>query len=114
MSKAQVPKADYQEVQHDLARTLRSLRDDCPPHETARLLLSYDGTGLDLVGIRHDGERAIYFDESSQDAIAVFFGPEGLDDRGGRAIAHLGRRVSLELWTEKMRYYWGWRHPRVR
>lgn len=114
MSKAQVQTEDYQDVQHHLARSLRALREDCPPYEVARQLLSYDGNGLELVGIRHDGKRAVYYQESNRDAIAVLFGPEGLDDRGGRAIAYLGRHASLKLWAQKMRYYWGWRHPRVR
>lgn len=106
--------AGYQDVKHDLGRALRSLRHDCPPMETARLLLSYDGPGQRLVGLRHDGERVVYFQASSRDAIAVQLESDGLDERGGLPIANLSERVSLERWVEKMRYFWGWRHPEYR
>ena len=82
--------------------------------ETARLLLSYDGPGQPIVGLRHDGSRAVYFDAGGRRAIAVGFDADGLDPRGGRPIATLSTAGSVEGWTEQMRYFWAWRHPRFR
>ena len=82
--------------------------------ETARLLLSADGPGQRLVGIRYDGGRAAYYDERGGRVLAVFFGADGLDPRGGRPIATESGRVAVEAWAERMRYYWAWRHPRFR
>jgi len=82
--------------------------------ETARLLLSADGPGQRLVGVRYDGERAAYLDERGRRVIAVFFGADGLDRRGGRPIATLSVGGTVEAWAERMRYYWAWRHPRFR
>lgn len=106
--------ADYQAVRHELGRRLRALRDDCRPMETARVLLSYDGPGQRLVGLRHDGERAVYFQAATREAIAVYVDVDGLDRRGGRPIATLSARGSVGGWAERMRYYWAWRHPRYR
>lgn len=105
---------DHRAVVGDLGRTLRRLRQDCPPVETARVLLSYDGPGQPLVGLRHDGERAAYFDERGRRVIAVGFDADGPDPRGGRPIASLSTAGGVEGWIERMRYYWGWRHPRYR
>lgn len=80
--------------------------------ETARLLLARDGPGQRLVGIRHDGERAVYFDATGGSAVAATFDADGLDDRGGVRIARLRSTVEVERWVGKLRYYWGWRHPR--
>lgn len=82
--------------------------------ETARLLLSVDRPGQRLVGVRYDGERAAYFDARGRRVIAVFFGADGLDPRGGRPIATLAARDELDDWVERTRYYWAWRHPRYR
>lgn len=111
---ASTARTDFQALVEELGRTLRRLRQDCPPMETARLLLSADGPGQRLVGVRYDGERAAYFDEGGRRAIAVFFGADGLDPRGGRPIATLSADGALEEWAERTRYYWGWRHPRFR
>ena len=82
--------------------------------ETARLLLSADGPGQRLVGVRYDGERAAYFDSRGRRVLAVFFDAEGLDPRGGRPIATLQAQGAVAAWAERMRYYWAWRHPRFR
>jgi hypothetical protein len=105
---------EFQAVKADLARALRRLRHDCPPTETARLLLSYDGPGQPLVGLRYDGERAVYYDERGRQAIATTFDPDGLDPWGGRPIVSLATGGSVAAWVGRMRYYWGWRHPRFR
>lgn len=112
MARATVP--DYRAVQNNLGRHLRSLRADCPPMETARLLLAHDGPGQRLVGLRHDGGRVVYFQASTRDAIAAAFDDDGIDPRGGRPIGNLAERVSVESWVGKMGPYWGWRHPRYR
>ena len=82
--------------------------------ETARRLLTYDGPGQPIVGVRHDGERAVYFDERGRRALAVWFDADGLDPRGGRPIASLSATGSVDGWVERMRAYWAWRHPRYR
>lgn len=105
---------DFQAVKDDLGRTLRRLRRDCPPMETARLLLSYDGPGQLLVGARYDGERAVYYDEGSRQAVGVFFDSDGLDPREGLPIASIAEGGSVTGWADRMRYFWGWRHPRFR
>lgn len=111
---ASATSTDYQAVQRDLGRGLRTLREDCPPLETARVLLSYDGNGQRLVGVRRDGERAVYFQESSREGVSVGFDGDGLNGSGGRPIANLSPSTSIGLWVEKTRYHWGWRHPRYR
>lgn len=112
MAEASVP--DYRAVRNDLGRHLRSLRADCPPMETARLLVARDGPGQSLVGVRHDGDRVVYFQASSRDAIAATFDGDGLDPRGGRPIGNLAEQVGVGLWVDKMGPYWGWIHPRYR
>ena len=111
---ARTETTDYRAVIDDLGRALRRLRADCPPVETARLLLSCDGPGQPLVGVRHDGARAVYFDERGRRAIAADFGADGLDRRRGRPIASLAAGTPVDGWVERMEYYWGWRHPRYR
>lgn len=106
--------ADYQAVRRGLGRALRRLRDDCPPMETARLLLSYDGPGQPLVGVRYDGGLAVYFDEAGRRAIGVAFDADGPAARRGRPVATLDAGGSVAAWVERARYYWGWRHPRYR
>lgn len=106
--------SDFQALVGELGRTLRRLRRACPPMETARLLLSVDRPGQRLVGVRYDGGRAAYFDERGRQVIAVYFDADGLDPRGGRPIATLGEPGDLDGWIDRMRYYWGWRHPRYR
>ena len=88
MSRARTP--DYQAVRQALGRNLRALREDCPPMETARLLLSYDGPGQALVGLRHDGARAVYVQARGRDAVAVAFD-------GFRPQAHLDVRPVADL-----------------
>lgn len=105
---------DFQAVRSGLGRALRRHRQDCPPTETARLLLTADGPGQRLVGLRYDGERAAYFDERGRQVLAVFFDADGLDPRGGRPIATLPGGRSVGRWAARMRYYWAWRHPRFR
>lgn len=112
MAKAQI--VNYQSVQHDLGQALRSLRSDCPPMETARELLSYDQDEQPLVGIRYDGERVVYFQESNRQAIAVRLAADGLSKDGGLLIAKLSHEMGLEAWVEKMQHYWGWRRPKYR
>jgi len=82
--------------------------------ETARLLLSYDGPSQPLVGVSYDGERAVFFDEGHRQAIAVRFDAAGPRASEGRPIATLGSRGAVTAWVGRMRYYWGWRHPRYR
>ena len=105
---------DPEAIRSELGRALRRHRRYCPPMETARLLLSADGPGQRLVGLRYDGGRAAYFDERGGRVIAAFFGADGLDPRGGRPIATLQARGSVGDWADRMRYYWAWRHPRFR
>ena len=105
---------DFQAVRDELGRALRRLRHDCPPMETARVLLSYGGPGQPLVGVSYDGDRAVYFDEGGRQAIAVVFDGSGLEAREGRPIATLRPGGSVAAWVGRMRYYWGWRHPRYR
>ena len=107
-------RADYRAAMDDFGRAIRGFRQDCPPMETARVLLSYDGPGQPLVGLRYDGERAVYFDEGGRQAVAVTFDADGLDPRGGRPIASLAAAGAVEGWIDRMRYYWGWRHSRYR
>ena len=111
---ATIANSDYRAVLDDLGRALRRRRRDCPPTETARLLLSCDGPGQPLLGLRRDGERAVYFDARGRRAVAVGFDADGLDPRGGRPIATLATAGAIDGWVERMRYYWAWRHPRYR
>lgn len=112
MATASTP--DFQVVKADLGRAIRRLRLEGQPMETARLLLSYDGPGQPLVGIRYDGERAVYYDERRGLAVGVVFDSDGLDPRAGRPVASLPDGGSVAGWVERTRYYWGWRHPRFR
>lgn len=112
MSRATTP--DFQAVRQALGRHLRTRRDDCPPMETARVLLSYDGPGQRLVGLRHDGERAVYVQARTREAIAVGFDAEGLDGRGGLPIAALREGTTVGGWVAKQPCYWAWVHPRYR
>lgn len=105
---------DFQAVRDELGRTLRRLRQDCPPMETARVLISYDGPGQPLVGVSYDGDRAVYFDEGSRQAVVVAFDATGLRAGEGRPVAALEPGGSVAAWVRRMRYYWGWRHPRYR
>jgi len=112
MASAATP--NFQAVKAELGRTIRRFRQDCPPMETARQLLSYDGPGQRLIGIRYDGGRAVYFDEGGRRAIAISFDAAGPASRGGLPIATLETEGALGAWVEKTRYYWGWRNPRYR
>lgn len=101
-------------VRDDLARAIRSLRSDCVPHETARRLLEYDRPRhTTLVGIDHEGEKAVLYHEANRCAVAVPFGPCGLAD-GGAEIADFRSRPGIETWVRKMHHYWGWVRPRYR
>lgn len=78
------------------------------------MLLSYDGPGQPLVGVSYDGDRAVYFDEGGRQAIAVAFDATGLEAEEGRPVATLDHGGSVAAWVRRMRYYWGWTHPRYR
>lgn len=113
-SMVQAARESIDGVRNDLARTLRSIRSDCIPHETARRLLEYDRPGhTALVGLDARGEKAVLYHETGRYAIAVPFGADGLAD-GGTEIADFRRGPGVAVWFRKMRHYWGWVHPRYR
>lgn len=97
-----------------LARTIRTRRSDCPPHETARQLLEYDRPGhVGLVGVRYDARRAVLHHEGEGYAVGIEFGPDGLGD-GGPVVAEFDGGTTVHAWVRRMRCYWGWVHPRYR
>lgn len=83
-------------VRNDLARAVRSLRSDCVPHETARRLLQYDRPGhTTIVGLDHEGGKAVLFHAADRYVVAVPFGQDGLAD-GGAEIADLRSGPGIE------------------
>lgn len=105
----------YEDLRAGLARALRARRPACPPGETARLLLSYDGPTTALVGLSYDGERAVFHDRTAHRAIACRFDGSGLVDGAGVEIAAARDRAGFRRWIGKMGpAYWGWLNPRYR
>ena len=105
---------DYEAALDGLARTIRTHRTDCPPHETARQLLEYDRPGhAALVGVRYDAGRAVLYHEGDEYVVGVEFGPGGLGE-GGPVLAEFDFGANVYSWVRQMRAYWGWVHPRYR
>lgn len=105
----------YERILFDLAGAIRSDRRDCPPGETARMLLSFETATSALVGLSSDGERVIFLDRTSDHAIACRFDTEGPVRGSGVRIAKLTEGSSVTRWVGKMGpAYWDWLHPRYR
>jgi hypothetical protein len=104
----------YEAVKDDLARTLRTLRDDIPPGELARQLLAYDVPDhTHLIGVDHRAEKAVLYHCEERYVVFVRIQPDGVAD-GGARLSSFDRGVGIQTWAEKMTAYWGWRHPRYR
>lgn len=105
----------YDELRSSLASAIRARRAACPPGETARVLLSFDGDTTALIGLSFDGDRAVFHDLTTQEAIACRFDGSGLVDGTGVRIAAATDRAGVRRWVGKMgASYWGWLHPRYR
>ena len=94
--------ASYERVHSDLAEAIRSERRDCPPGETARVLLSFDTTTTALVGVSFDGERVVFHDRTSDHAIACRFTADGPVRRSGVRIAKPADGATISRWIRKM------------
>ncbi|MFB6362299.1 MAG: hypothetical protein ABEH59_13385 [Halobacteriales archaeon] len=104
----------YETVKHELARSIRTRRDDVPPGELARELLTYDVPDhTRLVGVDRTAEKAVLYHCVDRYVVFVRIEPDGLAD-GGARLGSFDRGVGLEGWIEKMGAYWGWKHPRYR
>lgn len=111
---AAVTDQSYTEVKDELARTIRKLRSDCVPGETARQLLTYETPNhTHLVGIDHKGRKAVYYSCLRNEVIFVRFDNEGLAD-GGPMMGSFEKGPGFAAWIDKMGSYWGWVHPRYR
>lgn len=104
----------YADIKDDLARSVRKLRGNCIPGETARQLLTYDSPNhMHLVGIDNAGEKAVYYSCKGNEVIFVGFDNEGLAD-GGPVMGSFEKGPGFAAWIEKMDAYWGWLHPQYR
>lgn len=105
----------YQTLRSDLAGTVRSTRSDCPPGETARVLLASDTATTDIVGISYDGARVVFHDRTTDQVVACRYDAEGLIGGSGVRLAHLDDGSSIARWVRAMgQTYWSWLHPRYR
>lgn len=107
--------ASYERVRSGLTGAIRSTRQDCPPGETARLLLSFDTATTALIGMSFDGGRVVFHDRTSDQAIACRFDTDGPIRGSGVRIAKLSDGSTISRWVRKMGpAYWVWLHPRYR
>lgn len=111
---ASVPTEDvsYTRVNRELREALRP--SGCSqPHETARMLLSYDTENNRLAGLCHWVDAVVYYFEAKNTAVKIAFDASGLDERGGLPLIHVDSPREFRRWVGKMApYYWDWVHPR--
>lgn len=105
---------DYQDVLDDLARAIRRHRQDCPPREAARLLLSYHDPGhASLVGIERSARRAVLYHERDRYAISVGIRAEGLE-KTGRVLEDFTEGRGFDQWLRDRESFFDWIHPQFR
>jgi len=103
----------YESVRDELSLAIRRLRGDVPPGELARQLLGYDVPGhTHLVGLDRWGEKAVLYHCGDRYVVFVRYDDAGLA-AGGARMDFLGP-TGVDDWVERLRAYWGWRHPRYR
>lgn len=112
MAQAALP--EYETILNELARTIRKHRHDCPPHETARILLEYDQPGsTTLVGVMHRGQSAALRHEGKRYTVRFDIHPDGLADTG-HVVQDDGWSHSIFEHIESNPPVWTWVHPRYR
>lgn len=104
---------DYKSTRQELSRAIRRCREDCPPGETARLILSYDHPDVVHVVGLPDASRAVLYHCENRRAAAFEFGPEGLNDMGIE-VQDFGPGWDIEKWISRTYPDWTWLHPRYR
>lgn len=105
--------SEYEAAKRGLARAIRVHREDCPPLETARVLLSYDAVPNRLVGVTDGVTRAVFIDQAGSCVIGAGFDSTGPVHKRGVVIADFESRAAQRDWLGgRPDGYWEWVHPR--